>query len=145
MDIFHDMKKFRARKSSEGHDLFSVPLEPDEDGMLGRECPNEECQPKYFKMSTSIPEEISKKGVEFSQISVTCPYCGSSDNMQHFHTKSQIEWIKSMIFRDVAKTVQDMLKTTLKPTHSTPRGMFSVSLTYNRGHFQTSDTTLNRS
>jgi hypothetical protein len=133
MDIFHDMKKFRTGKSPEGHDLFSVPLEPDEDRMLGRECPNEECQPKYFKMSTSIPDEISKKGVEFSQIEVTCPYCGSFDNMQHFHTKSQIKWTESMILRDVAKTVQDMLKSPFRPIHSTPRGMFSVSLTYKAG------------
>ena len=133
MDIFHDMKKFQTGKSAEGHDLFSVPLESDEDGMLGRECPNDECQPKYFKMSTSIPDEISKKRVEFSQIDVTCPYCGSLDNMQHFHTKSQIEWIESMMFRDVVKTVQDMLRTTFRPSHSTPRGMFSVSLTYKPG------------
>jgi hypothetical protein len=105
----------------------------DEDGMLGRECPNEECQPKYFKMSTSIPDKVSKKGIDFCQIDVTCPYCGTVDNMQQFHTKSQIKWIKSMIYRDVAKTVQDMLETTFKPTHQTPRGMFSISLTYRSG------------
>lgn len=130
MDIFHDMKKFQTGKSPEGHDLFSVPLEPDEDGMHGRECPNEECQPKYFKMSTSIPDEVSKKGIDFSQIDVTCPYCGTVDNMQHFRTKSQIEWIESMMFRDVEKTVQDMLSATFKPT---PRGMFSITLTYKPG------------
>jgi hypothetical protein len=39
-----------------------------------------------------------------------------------------------MMFRDVAKTFQDMLKTTFRPTHSTPRGMFSISLTYKPGH-----------
>jgi hypothetical protein len=133
MDIFHDMKKFRTGKSAEGHDLFSVPLEADEDGMLGRECPNEECQPKYFKMSTSIPDEISKKGVEFSQIDVTCPYCGTIDNMQHFHTKSQIKWIKSIIFRDVTKTVQDMMGNVFKPVRPTPGGMFSISMTFKPG------------
>jgi hypothetical protein len=134
MDIFHDMKKFRTGKSAEGHDLFSVPLEPDEDGMLGRECPNDECEPKYFKMSTSTPDEVLKKGIDFSQIGVTCPYCGTVDNMQHFHTRSQIKWIESMIFRDVAKTVQDMLSTTFKPVRPTLRGMFSISLSYKPGH-----------
>jgi hypothetical protein len=133
MDIYHYMKKYRTGKSSEGHDLFSVPLEPDEDGMIGRECPNEECQPKYFKMSTSIPDETSKKGKGFSQIDVTCPYCGTVGNMQHFHTKSQTEWIESMIFRDAAKAVQDMLGNVFKPVRSTPRGMFSVSLTFKPG------------
>ena len=134
MDIFHDMKKYRTGRSSEGNDLFNIPLKADEDGMIGRECPNEDCQPKYFKMSMTIPDEISKKIEDFSQIDLTCPYCGMVDNMQHYHTKSQIEWIKSMMFRDVAKTFQNMLKSSFKPMPRTSKGMFSISITYKPGH-----------
>jgi hypothetical protein len=133
MDIFHDMKKYRTGKSKEGHDLFSIPLKPDQDGMIGRECPNEDCQPRYFKMSTTIPDEPAKKIKDFSQIDVTCPYCGTVDNTQHFHTKSQAEWIESMIFRDVTKSLQDMFKSTFKPIRPKPGDMFSVSLTYRPG------------
>jgi len=134
MDIFHDMKKYRTGRSPEGDDLFNVSLKADEDGMIGRECPNEDCQPKYFKMSMTIPDEISKKVEDFSQIDVTCPYCGTVDNMQHYHTKSQIEWIKSMMFRDVAKTFQNMLKSSFKPIPPASKGMFSISITYRPGH-----------
>ena len=134
MDIFHDMKKYRTGRSPEGNDLFNIPLKADEDGMIGRECPNEDCQPKYFKMSMTIPDEISKKIEDFSQIDVTCPYCEMVDNMQHYHTKSQIEWIKSMMFRDVAKTFQNMLKSSFKPMPRTSKGMFSISITYKPGH-----------
>lgn len=134
MDIFHDMKKYRTGRSPEGNDLFDVPLKADEDGMIGRECPNEDCQPKYFKMSMIILDEISKKIEDFSQMDVTCPYCGLVDNMQHYHTKSQIEWIKSMMFRDVAKTFQNMLKNSSKPMPSTSTGVFSISITYRPGH-----------
>lgn len=42
MDIFHDMKKYRVGRSPEGYDLFEVSLKADDDGMIGRECPNEE-------------------------------------------------------------------------------------------------------
>lgn len=134
MDIFHDMKKYRIGRSTEGNDLFNVPLKADEDGMIGRECPNEDCQPKYFKMSLTIPDKISEKIEDLSQIDVTCPYCGTVDNMQHYHTKSQTEWIKSMMFRDVAKTFQNMLKSSFKPTPPTSKGMFSISITYKPGH-----------
>ena len=121
MGIFHDMKKYRTGRSPEGHDLFDIPLEADEDGMIGRECPNEECQPKYFKISTTIPDQISKSIKDFSQINITCPYCGTVDNMQHYHTKSQIEWIESMVFRDAVKSIQDTLKSAFKPTRPTSK------------------------
>lgn len=134
MDIFQNMKKYRTGRSPEGNDLFNVPLQADEDGMIGRECPNEDCQPKYFKMSTIIPDKISEKVQDFSNIDVTCPYCGTIDNIQHYHTKSQIEWIRSMMFRDVTQTIQNMLKTSFKPMSPTSKSMFSISIKYRPGH-----------
>lgn len=127
------MKKYHAGRSPNGNDLFNVPLKAGEDGMIGRECPSEECQPKYFKMSVTIPDKTSKKIEDFSQIDVTCPYCGKVDNVQHYHTKSQLAWIKSMMFRDAAKTFQNMLKSSFKSTHPSSKGMFSISITYKPG------------
>lgn len=133
-DIFHDMNKYRTGRSPEGDDLFSIPLKADEDGMIGRECPNEDCQPKYFKISMTIPEKIYKEIKDFSQIDIVCPYCGTVDNMQNYHTESQIEWMKSMIFRDVAKTFQNMLKSSFKPSPQPSKNMFSISFAYKPGH-----------
>jgi predicted RNA-binding Zn-ribbon protein involved in translation (DUF1610 family) len=133
MDIFHDMKKYHTGKSEDGKDRFSVPLEADEDGMIGRECPNEECQPKYFKISMIIPDNIANRIKKISQADVTCPYCGRIDNMQSFHTKEQIDWIKSMIFRDVSKTIQDTFGKAFKSTPSSSKGMFSISISFKPG------------
>ena len=133
MELFHDMKRYSTGQSPGGDETFSVPLEPDEDGLIGRECPEEDCQPKYFKMSLSIPDDIHETIEDFSQMAVTCPYCGTVENMQHFHTESQAEWIKSMIFRDVAKSFQDMMGDIFKPTTHSSSGMFSVSIKYTPG------------
>lgn len=130
MDILHDMKKYRTGRSPEGHELLKIPLKADEDDMIGRECPNEDCQPKYFKMSGTIPDEISKKIEDFAQIDVTCPYCGTVDNMQHYHTKNQIEWFRSMMLRYVAKTLQNRLESSFKSMSRTSKGM----ITYKPGH-----------
>lgn len=133
MDIFDEMKKYRTGKTPEGHDQFNVPLKPDEYGMIGRECPNEDCQPKYFKMSTSVPDKLEKKAESFSQIDVTCPYCGIIENMQSFHTRSQIKWIESMMFKDVAKAFQDTMKSAFKPSRPSAQSMFSVNLSFRSG------------
>lgn len=124
MDIFHDMKKHWKGKTPEGHDQFIIPLRPDEDGMIGRECPDKECQPRYFKIF--VPESEKEKNEkiekeeseELSQSEIICPYCGRRGNMQEFHTKEQIEWIKSMIERDLFRSIQDTFKKALKPSRS---------------------------
>jgi len=126
------MKKYHEGKSSDGNELFNIPLETDDSGMIGRECPNEECQPKYFKISTTIPDEISDEIENFSQMDLTCPYCGKKDNMQNFLTQSQLEWVESMLFKDVVDTFQKTLSGSLN-TSKQSRGTFSVHLSYKPG------------
>lgn len=136
MDIFHDMKKYRTGKTPEGHDEFSIPIRPDEDGMIGRECHNEECQPRYFKIFVSEKKEekseeketeIEKKD-DISQSDIICPYCGHKDNMQRFHTKEQFEWIKSMFERDVVRSIQDTFKRALRPTRQRTGSFISIEV-----------------
>ena len=120
MDIYHDLKRYRTGKTSEGHDRFAIPLSPDDDGMIGRECPNENCQPRYFKVSSPGRELI-------------CPYCGEVASIQRFHTKEQIEWVKSLIARDVQLSIQDALKSSIKPLHS-KSGFLSMSVEFKSGY-----------
>lgn len=133
MEIFDNMKKYHKGKSPDGLDKFEVPLSPDADGMVGRECPNEDCQPKYFKISLTIPDEIAVTKGKLSDTGLTCPYCGSVSNMQRCHTKDQIEWIKSMMLRDVAKSIQNLFKDSFRSTPGSTRGMFSIQLSYKPG------------
>jgi len=133
MNNFHEMKKYHRGRSQDGNDIFDIPLRADKDGMVGRECPNKECQPKYFKISLTTPDEISKKIENFSQINLTCPYCGLVGSIQHYHTRSQIQMIESIVFRDVAKTIQNVLEDTFKPMPTSSKDFFSISIEYKPG------------
>lgn len=129
---FNEMEKYHKGKSPDGKERFNIPLKPDESGMIGRECPNEECQPKYFKISTTIPDEMSEEIENFSQIDLICPYCGKKDNTQNFLTKSQLEWVESMIFKDIADEFQKVLSTSLN-TPKQSKGTLSFHLSYKQG------------
>ncbi len=126
MNIFDEMNKYHTGETEEGLDTFAVPLAPDEHNMVGRECPNEECQPRYFKISQILPDGMEDKAEDFSTIDVVCPYCGIKANMQEFNTESQIEWIQSMMFRDIAKAFDGMLDATFNKRTVSSKS-FSVS------------------
>lgn len=133
MDLYHEMNKYRRGKSKDGSDQFNVPLTADEDGLIGRECPSEICQPRYFKISTKIPDDFPNIPEDFSQAAMTCPYCGIAHNMQQFHTEEQVEWIKSMITRDVFQTIDNMFRKSLGSIPSHSGGLFSIKVSYNSG------------
>lgn len=132
MEIFHDMKKYWEGKTPEGHDQFSILLRPDEDGMIGRECLDDECQPGYFKIFVAESEEEKREKIEkeesevLSQSEIICPYCGRRGDMQEFHTKEQVEWIKSMIERDLLRSIQDTLEQALKPCRPRTGSFLSI-------------------
>ncbi len=130
---FDELEKYRTGMSEEGHDQFSVPIEPDEDGLVGRECSNADCETKYFKISMTIPDEIAESIEDFSQLELTCPYCGTVDNMQHLHTTEQVEWIKSMLIRGMHKTIGDMLERSFPPGRRHSGGMISISIEAKKG------------
>jgi hypothetical protein len=64
-------------------DRISVPLEPDEDGYIGRECPDEKCL-GYFKVTPGT-------GVK-DPTPCHCPYCGHTGDNNTFFTREQIEY-----------------------------------------------------
>ena len=126
INIFDEMNKYHTGETEEGLDTFAVPLAPDEHKMIGRECHNEECQPRYFKISQILPDGMEEKAENFSNIDLVCPYCGVKANMQEFHTESQIEWIQSIMFRDISGTVDWMFDSTFNKRSASNKS-FSVS------------------
>lgn len=125
---WHDMRRFKAGRTSEGHDLFSIPLPPDEDGMIGRECPQSDCQPKYFKISSSVKVDESVSGKKEPSVDyLYCPYCGHRDSLQNFVTHDQLEWVKSMITRDTHRTIQKMFEDAFGRSGTTYSGSFFPS------------------
>lgn len=81
---------------------ISVPIEADEAGMLGRECPQTECE-GYFKVKPGT-------GLTGPDLPCHCPYCGHTASGNHFFTNEQIEYAKSVALRQIADAVHNDLK-----------------------------------
>lgn len=97
-------------------DTYSVDIKKDEEGYLGRECP--ECE-KYFKIKpgTGIPD--------FSDC--YCPYCQHLGPQDHFWTKQQIEYARSFVINKVSG---DLLKMAKKLERKPKRNQFlSIGIT----------------
>jgi hypothetical protein len=121
---FVDLERFRAGKGEDGTDRFNVPLTADADGMVGRECPNEHCKTKHFKICIRNDGHDPDSTVDLSQKELVCPYCGTRLQMQDGTTEAQLEWIKSLLLQGVVKAFNDTME-----------GAFAGcdSVTYTRG------------
>jgi hypothetical protein len=96
---------------------FSVPLNSDDDGYFGRECPIEECL-GYFKVTLGT-------GIK-GPAPCHCPYCGHSGESKTFFTADQIEYARSVVMRKVTDAIHKDLKS-LEFEHK-PQGMFGIGI-----------------
>lgn len=96
---------------------FSISIKPDEDGYVGRECPEEACT-GYFKITLGT-------GVK-GPAPCHCPYCGHSGQSENFTTKEQIEYAKSVVIRQVTDAIHQDLKS-MEFNHR-PRGAFGIGI-----------------
>lgn len=136
MSVWRDLNRFRTGRTPEGHDTFSIPLTPDKEGMVGRECPRVDCQPRYFKIKVPPKNGEQVKQPEKREIieNLHCPYCGYKSNINKFATRDQTEWVKSMIVRDVHRQIDEMLRNTIGSTRTSSGGGFlQVRLEYKSG------------
>ncbi len=108
---------FNTRNLDRLGNQFSIPITPDEDGYLGRECPVEECL-GYFKITPGT-------GVK-GPAPCHCPYCGHSGDNNTFFTQEQIEYAKSVVLRQVTDALHRDLKS-MEFDHK-PRGGFGIGI-----------------
>lgn len=103
---------------SRAGDAFQVEIPVDDEGFLGRECPNSECL-GYFKIEPGT-------GLEGENLRCRCPYCGFVGDHQDFWTQDQIEYVTSVL----GKAVADELSQALKKLERKPqRGeLFSIGI-----------------
>src|SRR6202049_2246301 len=94
---------------------ISVPITPDEEGYIGRECPVESCL-GYFKITLGT-------GVK-GPAPCHCPYCGHTGEHKTFFTPEQIEYAKSVVIRQFTDAVHQDLKA-LEFDHK-PHGAFGI-------------------
>lgn len=97
---------------------FEIPIQPDESGLTGRECPNSECE-GYFTIEFGT-------GLKGEGLPCHCPYCGHSAPHDQFWTKEQIEYAKSVAMRDITDAFVKDLKR-LEFDHK-PRGAFGIGI-----------------
>jgi hypothetical protein len=132
---WHELKGFHQDKDANGRDMFFIPLEPDEDGMVGRECPQTDCQPRYFKIAPrTLPENSGEDDSTSGPDILFCPYCGHQDGLQQFITYDQLEWAKSLFLGDMVRETQRVTRRAFRSTRTpSKKSMFSVRLTYKPG------------
>ena len=70
---------------------FSVPIQADESGMIGRQCPNDDCG-LYFKI---------RPGTGTLTDICYCPYCGTEGDVSLFLTSDQAEYVKGYAARRI--------------------------------------------
>ncbi|MHB9022209.1 MAG: hypothetical protein ACYC3A_10330 [Halothiobacillus sp.] len=97
---------------------FSISIPAGEDGLVGRECPDTECE-SYFKIQPGT-------GLKGDGLPCHCPYCGHEAGQDKFFTKAQIEYAKSIVLSQVAGALLKDLKT-LEFNHQ-PRGGFGIGI-----------------
>jgi hypothetical protein len=97
-------------------DQISVPMEPDEDGYFGRECPK--CE-SYFKITLGT-------GLKGDGLPCHCPYCGHTEGHDHFWTPEQLEYAQSVAMRQLMHAVRKDLKA--MEFDIKPKGMFGIGV-----------------
>lgn len=102
---------------------ISVPLQPDEQGYIGRECPNKKCL-GYFKVKPGT-------GVK-GPAPCHCPYCGHTGDQNTFFTPEQIEYARSVAIRRVTDAFRADLKD-LEFDHR-PVGPFGIGISMKVQH-----------
>src|SRR5438045_300179 len=97
---------------------INVSLPVGDDGYLGRECPIASCE-GYFKIKPGT-------GLKGTNLPCHCPYCGHIASQNDFTTKNQIEFAKSVAFRQVV----DVLRGELKKMEFDikPKGPFGIGI-----------------
>ena len=70
---------------------ITVNLEPDDQGMIGRQCPQDDCG-LYFKL---------RLGTGLDTERLRCPYCRAEGDPSSFLTKDQVDYAVSVAARDI--------------------------------------------
>jgi len=68
---------------------FSISIPPDENGLIGRECPEPKCE-NYFKIQPGT-------GLKGEDLRCHCPYCGHAAGQDKFFSKAQVEYAKFVV------------------------------------------------
>lgn len=125
--IFHEGGPHNIKRT--GHDKFEmrISIPPDEDGMIGRECPVKNCSPAYFKVRPGT-------GITEGQTEAFCPYCRYRAEPSDFYTQAQKNYAIKIVENEAVKGFDQMLQNALGFGSSRRKkingGLFSIEMSY---------------
>lgn len=126
-ELFDEGGDLNIRRTAADEYRMSVSMPVDDDGLIGRECPNEMCSPAYFKVKLGT-------GITEGQADAFCPYCRRSGEPGDFLTKAQIQYASNLVTREAQKGVDRMIRKAFGIGPSGKKklgsGMFSMEMTY---------------
>src|SRR5438067_8432647 len=97
---------------------IEVPMKPDAEGYMGRECPDQGCL-DYFKITLGT-------GVK-GPAPCHCPYCGHTGDHDTFWTQEQIEYAKSVALHRITDALLKDLKA-MEFSHRPPPGGIGIGI-----------------
>ncbi|MEW5869073.1 MAG: hypothetical protein AB1894_07355 [Chloroflexota bacterium] len=100
-----------------------VPIPSDEDGLVGRGCPNPDCL-GYFKIKFGT-------GLKGENLPCHCPYCGHTAGQDHFWTQDQLEYARSIMANEVSQALKaDVQEWDRELQRSTRSSFIKLSMEY---------------
>ena len=106
-------------RDAHGSSSITVRVPRDENGFLGRECPDPECE-RYFKIKPGT-------GLQGKDLPCHCPYCGLTGLHNRFWTPEQLQYARSVAKRQLTDVLRKELKK-LEFDYKPPRGAFGIRL-----------------
>lgn len=112
-----------------GKDEFSlkIPIPTDSEGFMGRDCPDAECSPGYFKVKPGT-------GVTEGHTAAYCPYCRRTDDPSEFLAKDQHRYCEDILERETLTGMERVMREALgfrtSRSQRIDAGLFSVELSY---------------
>jgi len=129
-EIFRNGGPLRAKRIGQETYEMRVNIPSDEQGMVGRECPDSNCSPAYFKVKPGT-------GIIEDQVDAYCPYCMTKADPRDFITESQKNYAVDLLKNEAIDGVNRVLQHALgigpsgrKKIGSAP---VSIEMTYKPG------------
>ncbi len=123
--IFREGGPYKIRQTEPDKHEFTIPLSPDEDGLMARACPDDQCSPGYFKVRAGT-------GITGGQVEAFCPYCRRGASPGDFATPEQIRFAKEVMIREAHEGIERLLINSLQLDGSGRRklggGLLSIEM-----------------
>ena len=108
---------------------LEISIPTDENGMLGRECPDKGCE-RFFKI---------KPGTGLSTSDMICPYCERRADLSEFTTKEQLEYAQSIAIKQIAEPLLGKFKRNVESLNRGSNGLFALNFSVAIPRFNVKD------